>query len=160
MTLWRGSVSIILFITDWLRVDGENFAAAPVERILTRFPDIALAAVYPVPDPVVGDQVMAALQLLPDTSFDAEAFASFLENQNDLGTKWAPRLVRICDALPVTETNKILKRTLRNQRWECDDPVWWRSEKTDPFRRMTPSDVAEIAAEFAARGRSSALDRI
>ena len=29
---------------DWLRVDGENFAAAPVERILTRHPGIALAA--------------------------------------------------------------------------------------------------------------------
>jgi fatty-acyl-CoA synthase len=146
--------------SDWLRVDGENFAAAPVERILTRFPGIALAAVYPVPDLVVGDQVMAALQLLPDTSFDAEDFASFLESQKDLGTKWAPRLVRICESLPVTETNKILKRTLRNQRWECDDPVWWRSEKSGPFRRMTPSDVAEIAAEFAARGRSSALERI
>ena len=146
--------------SDWLRVDGENFAAAPVERILTRLPGVALAAVYPVPDVIVGDQVMAALQLLPDASFDAESFASFLEDQTDLGTKWAPRLVRICDALPVTETNKILKRTLRSQRWECDDPVWWRPEKSGPFQRLTPSDVAEIAAKFAARGRRSALEGI
>jgi fatty-acyl-CoA synthase len=146
--------------SDWLRVDGENFAAAPVERILTRFPGVALAAVYPVPDLIVGDQVMAALQLLPDASFDAGAFASFLEQQADLGTKWAPRFVRICEALPVTETNKILKRTLRNQRWECDDRIWWRPARHAPFRRMTPSDVTEIAAEFAARGRSSALEQI
>jgi len=146
--------------SDWLRVDGENFAAAPVERILTRFPGVALAAVYPVPDVIVGDQVMAALQLLPDASFDAESFASFLEDQTDLGTKWAPRFVRICDALPVTETNKILKRTLRSQRWECDDPVWWRPEKSGPFQRLTPSEVAEIAAKFAARGRRSALEGI
>jgi fatty-acyl-CoA synthase len=143
--------------SDWLRVDGENFAAAPVERILTRFPGIALAAVYPVPDVIVGDQVMAALQLMPGASFDAESFASSLEEQTDLGTKWAPRFVRICDALPVTETNKILKRTLRSQQWECDDPVWWRTEKSGPFRRLTPSDVGQIAAAFAARGRSSAL---
>ena len=146
--------------SDWLRVDGENFAAAPLERILTRFPGVALAAVYPVPDVIVGDQVMAALQLLPDAPFDAESFASFLEDQTDLGTKWAPRLVRICDALPVTETNKILKRTLRSQRWECNDPVWWRPEKSGPFQRLTPSDVAEIAAKFAARGRRSALEGI
>ena len=39
---------------DWLRVDGENFAAAPVERILERFPDVELAAVYAVPDPAAG----------------------------------------------------------------------------------------------------------
>ena len=50
---------------DWLRVDGENFASAPIERILQRHPDVALAAVYAVPDPVVGDQVMAAVQLRP-----------------------------------------------------------------------------------------------
>ena len=48
---------------DWLRVDGENFAAAPVTRVLERHPDVVLAAVYAVPDPVTGDQVMAALQL-------------------------------------------------------------------------------------------------
>jgi fatty-acyl-CoA synthase len=36
---------------DWLRVDGENFASAPIERILQRHPDVALAAVYAVPDP-------------------------------------------------------------------------------------------------------------
>ena len=34
---------------DWLRVDGENFAAAPVERILARFPGVVTAAVYPGP---------------------------------------------------------------------------------------------------------------
>ena len=26
---------------DWIRVDGENFAAAPIERILGRHPDLA-----------------------------------------------------------------------------------------------------------------------
>ena len=50
---------------DWLRVDGENFASAPIERILQRHADIVLASVYAVPDPVVGDQVMAAVQLRP-----------------------------------------------------------------------------------------------
>ena len=58
---------------DWLRVDGENFASAPIERILQRHPDIVLASVYAVPDPVVGDQVMAAVQLRPGVdALDAE----------------------------------------------------------------------------------------
>ena len=48
---------------DWLRVDGENFAAGPIERILGRFPGVASAVVYGVPDPRTGDQVMAALEL-------------------------------------------------------------------------------------------------
>ncbi|MEL7208488.1 MAG: AMP-binding protein, partial [Actinomycetota bacterium] len=43
---------------DWLRVDSENFAAAPVERILHRFEPVVMAAVYGVPDARTGDQVM------------------------------------------------------------------------------------------------------
>ena len=50
---------------DWIRVDGENFAAAPVERILLRWEPWSLPAVYGVPDPELGDRVMAALQLAP-----------------------------------------------------------------------------------------------
>ncbi len=49
---------------DWLRVDGENIAAAPVERILLRHPAISEAAVYAVPDESVGDQLMVALTIL------------------------------------------------------------------------------------------------
>ena len=48
---------------DWMRVDGENLTAAPIERILLRLPAINRVAVYPVPDEYVGDQVMAAIVL-------------------------------------------------------------------------------------------------
>jgi fatty-acyl-CoA synthase len=119
---------------DWLRVDGENFAAAPVERIIARFPAVALCAVYAVPDPVAGDQVVTALQLRPGASFDADAFATFLGEQSDLGTKWAPRYVRIVDALPSTPTNKVLKRQLRNEGLDTDDPVWERPDRDLAYR--------------------------
>jgi fatty-acyl-CoA synthase len=142
---------------EWLRVDGENFAAAPVERILARFPEVVLAAVYAVPDPDVGDRVMAALQLRPGSSFDADAFATFLGQQPDLGTKWAPRFVRIADELPVTPTAKVLKRVLRRERWETSDAVWWQPAKGDRYRCLTQDDVDELARTFAARGRSSVL---
>ena len=48
---------------DWMRVDGENLAAGPIERILQRLPAINHVAVYAVPDERVGDQVMAAVVL-------------------------------------------------------------------------------------------------
>ena len=57
---------------DWLRVDGENFASAPVEGILQRHPDVVLASVYAVPDTVVGDQVMATLLLREGRAFDPD----------------------------------------------------------------------------------------
>jgi fatty-acyl-CoA synthase len=141
---------------DWLRVDGENFAAAPVERILTRHPDIALAAVYGVPDEEVGDALMAALVLRPGARFEPAAFAAFLARQADLGTKQAPRYVRVSAELPQTQTNKILKRVLRRERWECADPVWLRTKSA--YAPLTPDDAAQIRQRFRARGRENVLD--
>src|SRR5439155_3233796 len=55
---------------DWLRVDGENFAATPVELVLARHPDVVVAAVYAVPSVDVGDEVMVALHLRSGSVFD------------------------------------------------------------------------------------------
>src|SRR6185436_10220930 len=71
---------------DWLRVDGENFAAAPVERVIQRFPGIAGVAVFGVPDDhTADDQVMAAVELADGTELDPAAFDAFLTGQRDLG---------------------------------------------------------------------------
>jgi fatty-acyl-CoA synthase len=129
---------------DWLRVDGENFASAPVERILQRHPDVVLSAVYAVPDPAVGDQVMAALEVRPGATLDPGDFANFLGQQGDLGTKWAPRFIRLSTALPITATNKVLKRSLRAERWNSEDPLWWQPLKGGPYEMLTPDQAAEL----------------
>jgi fatty-acyl-CoA synthase len=148
---------------DWLRVDGENFAAAPVERILSRFGGVVTAAVYPVPDPRTGDQVMAALELVPRTAFDPEAFTVFLAGQEDLGTKWAPRFVRIVAHIPLTGTGKVDKRPLRSEAWITSDPIWWRpfvgrGDARSPYRLLTSVDVARLHEELVAHGRSGLLE--
>jgi fatty-acyl-CoA synthase len=97
---------------DWMRVDGENLAAAPIERILIRLPQISRVAVYPVPDESVGDQVMAAAVLREGTTVTPAAFEEFLRAQADLSPKAWPRYVWLADDLPATATNKILKREL------------------------------------------------
>ncbi len=136
---------------DWLRVDGENFASAPVEGVLQRHPDVVLASVYAVPDTVVGDQVMATLLLHGGRTFDPAGFAAFLDGEADMGTKWAPRYVRVTDELPVTATTKVLKRVLRNEGWHCVEPVWWRPEKDAPYRRLEPADIEELDRIVAER---------
>lgn len=109
---------------DWMRVDGENLGTAPIERILLRYPDVVEVAVYPIPDPAVGDQVMAALVLAPGAGFDSDKFHAFLAEQPDLGPKQWPSFVRISTALPRTETFKVLKRELSAQGTDCADEVW------------------------------------
>jgi len=95
-----------------MRVDGENLAAAPIERILERLPQVSQVAVYAVPDDRVGDQVMAALVLRDGMCLEPTDLEEFLVSQPDLSPKAWPRYVRINDDLPATATNKILKREL------------------------------------------------
>jgi fatty-acyl-CoA synthase len=85
---------------------------------------------------------MAALLLRPGTEFDPEAFSLFLSDQTDLGTKAAPKFVRVASDLPLTATSKVLKRVLRHEAWRCTDTVWWRPER-DPFYRMLSSTEAD-----------------
>jgi fatty-acyl-CoA synthase len=138
---------------DWLRVDGENFAATPVELVVARHPDVVLAAVYAVPSVDVGDEVMVALHLRSGSVFDPDGFAAFLGAQADFSPKWMPRFVRVTGGLPSTATQKVLKRVLRHEHWECDDPVWWRPARSTEFRPLTSDDVAALRARFVDRER-------
>lgn len=144
---------------DWLRVDSENFAAAPVERILGRAPGVAGAAVYAVPDTTTGDQVMVALELQPGTNFDPAAFEAFVDTQPDLGPKWVPRYVRIVDALPVTATDKLDKKPLRADGWHTDDPLWHRPPRARGYRPLTDDDIATLDRDLAANGRGHLVHR-
>ena len=141
---------------DWLRVDSENFTAAPIERILARAPGVAGVAVYPVPDTRSADQVMAALEMGPGATFDPEAFAEFLRRQPDLGPKWIPTYIRLT-RLPLTATDKLDKKPLRAAAWHTGDPVWVRPPRTMELRLMTDADRETLDAELAANGRAHLL---
>jgi fatty-acyl-CoA synthase len=115
---------------DWMRVDGENLAAAPIERILQRLPVVNRVAVYAVPDEHVGDQVMAALVLQDGADLDPAGLEAFLAAQPDLSAKAWPRYVRIAPDLPSTATNKVLKRELAAQGpTPGNGMLWTRAER-------------------------------
>ncbi|MGW0824163.1 long-chain-fatty-acid--CoA ligase [Streptomyces sp. NPDC002845] len=141
---------------DRLRVDSENLAAAVIENILARYDGADAVAVYAVPDPVAGDQVMATIA---GTAFDPHRFAEFLHAQPDLGTKMAPRFVRVVERMPVTATNKIHRVRLRREGFRCADPVWWRPPGERAYRRLDEADAAGLVAEYRARGREELLTR-
>lgn len=140
---------------DWLRVDGENFSAGSVERVINRFPPATGVAVYGVPDPVSGDQVMAALETAQPGGFDPADFEVFLRAQPDLGTKWAPRFVRVVASLPVTGAGKLDKAPLRSSAWITADMVWWREGPELSYRRFTDSDSSELGERFRSNGREA-----
>ncbi|MFC4012443.1 AMP-binding protein [Nonomuraea purpurea] len=140
--------------TERLRVDGENLAVAPIEAALREFAGVVEAAVYPVPDAVAGDQVMAALVL--EGAFDPDAFTTFLASRRDLGAKSLPRYVRLSRQMPQTPSHKVVKRLLAQEAWRCADPVWRRGP--DGLRPLTDADLKGIEAEFVRHGRQRLLE--
>ena len=135
---------------DWIRVDGENFPAAPIEAVLRRAPGVVLAVVYGVPDDQAGDQAMAGLVLAEGARFDGEGFARWLDEQDAIGPKWRPRYVRVLTDPPTTGTNKIVKRTLVHQKMRRDrvggDELYVRGRDERMYRRFTADDEAALHA--------------
>jgi fatty-acyl-CoA synthase len=124
--------------SDWLRVDGENLAAAPVERILLRHPAVNRVAVYAVPDATSGDRLVAALVLDDGAALDPAGLESFLHEQPDLGTKMWPHYVRLTADLPSTATNKVLKRELVREGLDTTDALWVRTERGTSYSPRAP----------------------
>lgn len=143
--------------SDWLRVDSENFAAAPIERILQRWEPVVVALVYAVPDPRTGDQVMCTLQLRDGAGFDPDAFACFLDAQPDLGTKWRPRFVRVTDEVPTTGNNKVAKTALRRTAWNSSDPVYWRAGTENTYRPLDQRQRDAFEKDLVAHGRAALI---
>ncbi len=145
---------------EWLRVDGENFLARPVEEILQRHPDVFMAAVYGVPDADAGDRVMAALALREGATFDADAFARFLDAQPDLSVKWRPTWVRVVPELVRSETNKVVKRELQRAGFlgvDGPDPLWWQPRGATTFSRFGADDLATLRRQFERAGNAGKL---
>jgi acyl-CoA synthetase (AMP-forming)/AMP-acid ligase II len=147
---------------DWIRVDGENFPAGPIENALARHPDVLFVAVYGVPDATAGDQVMASLVLREGASFDPAAFAVWVDQQPDVGPKWRPRYVRVTPSMPTSPTNKILKRTLVHEKYRPDrtggDAVWVRPRGAVAFEPFGETEAKAVYEELVVAGRERFWD--
>ncbi|MEX0664236.1 MAG: AMP-binding protein [Acidimicrobiia bacterium] len=147
---------------DWLRVDGENFPAQPIENTIAAHPDVVLAAVYGVPDDQAGDQVMAGLVLREGATLAADEFSGWIDAQETIGPKWRPRYVRVMHHPPTTGTNKIVKRTLVHQKFRSDrtgsDELFVRNRGEAVYRPFTGADEAALRESFVKHGRERFWD--
>ncbi|HEX4541386.1 MAG TPA: AMP-binding protein [Acidimicrobiales bacterium] len=147
---------------EWIRVDGENFPAGPIESALSRHPDVVVAAAYGVPDEQAGDQVMACLVLREGARAEGAAIAAWIDAQGDVAPKWRPRFLRVTEAMPTTATNKIVKRTLVHQKFRSDrtggDPIFVRGRGEPAYRLLTAEDERRLEASFTAAGRQRFWD--
>jgi acyl-CoA synthetase (AMP-forming)/AMP-acid ligase II len=97
---------------DMIKTAGANVAPAEVERVLLTMPEVKLAFVVGIPDPVRGQQVVAAVVPWEPESFDERALTSTLREQ--LATYKVPsRVVSFPEEdLPWLVSQKVDRRAL------------------------------------------------
>jgi acyl-CoA synthetase (AMP-forming)/AMP-acid ligase II len=102
--------------TDMVITGGMNVYPVEVEAVLHGHPDVADVAVFGVPDDEWGERVHAVVQPEPGRSVDPAALEAFLEGR--LAGFKRPRSWELRAELPRTESGKLLKRVLREERWQ------------------------------------------
>lgn len=114
-----------LFLTDRkafvIISGGVNIYPQEVENVLALHPKIFDVAVIGVPDPEMGEQVKAVVQLKPGTTPSAELADEIITYVRDRIARYkAPRTVDFIDELPRTATGKLVKRSLKARYTEAN----------------------------------------
>lgn len=95
---------------------GVNIYPQEIENVLTLHPVVFDVAVIGVPDPVMGQQVKAVVQLRPGVPARTELAADIIDYVRDRVAHYkAPRSVDFVDRLPRTDTGKLIKRQLEQR---------------------------------------------
>jgi long-chain acyl-CoA synthetase len=113
-----------LFLTDRkafvIISGGVNIYPQEVENVLALHPKVFDVAVIGVPDPEMGEQVKAVVQLRPGTTPSDELADAIIAYVRDRIAHYkTPRTVDFVDELPRTATGKLVKRTLKARYMEA-----------------------------------------
>lgn len=115
--LGRVDADGFFFIEDRLKdmviVGGSNVYPAEVENVLIQHAAIREAAVFGVPDPLLGERVCAAVVTTPGATVTETEIAAFCRAR--IAAFKAPARVEIVSELPKNRTGKVLKRVLRER---------------------------------------------
>lgn len=109
-----------LYLTDresfMIISGGVNIYPQEVEDALTLHPAVLDVAVIGVPDPALGQQVMAVVQVRDGVEPSEELAAQLIDHaKSRVAAYKCPRTVSFVEALPRTPTGKLVKRQLVDQ---------------------------------------------
>jgi long-chain acyl-CoA synthetase len=104
---------------DMIISGGVNIYPAEIEGVLVTHPAVADAAVFGIPNDEFGEEVKAAVELVPGhTPSDALAAELVTHCRQQLAGYKAPRSIDFEAQLPRAPTGKLMKRLLRDRYWQ------------------------------------------
>ena len=108
-----GYVFIVDRVKDMINLSGFKVWPAEVEQYLYKLPQVQEVAVYGLPHPDKGEQVVAAVVPKPGQRLTADEVIAYC--RANIAAYKVPARVDIVSELPKSATGKILKRVLRDQ---------------------------------------------
>ena len=106
----KGYVYFVGRNTESMRRRGENVSAVEVENAILQHPDVLECAVYAVPSELTEDDIMATLVPVEGKQVDPAVLPAFLDGR--IAKFAVPRYFRLVEALPKTETHRVIKKDL------------------------------------------------
>jgi long-chain acyl-CoA synthetase len=108
-----GYLFIVDRIKDLIIRGGYNVFPRDVEDVLVTHPDVVAAAVVGRPDPKLGEEVVAFVQLRAEATAGPDDLTGYAREH--LSAVKYPREVRVIDAIPLTSVLKTDRKKLRAQ---------------------------------------------
>ncbi len=116
---WRdtdGWFYLVGRVKDMIRRGGENIAAAEVEAVLNDHPWVEMSAVLPEHDDLMGEEAKACVKVIEGESVRSadEIVRSIAEYAALRLAKFKiPRYIQVLDSLPLTASERVAKKQLR-----------------------------------------------
>ena len=108
-----GFVTIVDRIKELIITGGFNVAPSEVEAVLLSHPSIADAAVVGLPGSSGGEDVTAAVVLVPGATLDVDAVRAWARER--MAAYKVPRRIEVVDELPRNIVGKVLRRVVRTR---------------------------------------------
>ena len=109
----NGYVRIVGRIKDMIIRGGENVYPAEVESFLMRHPSVQQAQVVGIPDPYMGEEAAAFIQLREGATADAAVLETYC--RENMSRHKLPKYFRFVTEFPLTPSGKVKKFELRDQ---------------------------------------------
>lgn len=108
----RGYIRLTGRLKEMINRGGESISATVIEALISRHPSVAVVAVVPMPDPVMGERVCAYVQPATGCRLSFEEIIAFLRAEK-ASVQQLPERIEFVDTMPYTGVQKINKAALR-----------------------------------------------
>ena len=107
----EGNVAITGRTKDVINRGGVKYNPRDIEDLLAAHPQVDMAAIVPLPDPVLGERACCCITVCGHEAPSLETLCAYLSDNGIAKIRWPERL-EVFESMPLTATRKIIKGRL------------------------------------------------